>query len=56
VSWGGPELITGRSTITDEQRMALGAIDNDDHYYRAFSQTFGIDITVDSIDTTADLA
>jgi NAD(P)-dependent dehydrogenase (short-subunit alcohol dehydrogenase family) len=45
VSWGGPELITGRSEITDEQWVALGAIDDDDEYYQAFSATFGIDIT-----------
>jgi NAD(P)-dependent dehydrogenase (short-subunit alcohol dehydrogenase family) len=45
VSWGGPELITGRSEITDEQWVALGAIEDDDDYYRAYSDTFGIDIT-----------
>jgi len=45
VSWGGPEMITGRSAITDEQWVALGAIQDDDEYYRAFSDTFGIDIT-----------
>lgn len=45
VSWGGPEAITGRSKITDEQWVALGAIEDDDDYYRAYSDTFGIDIT-----------
>jgi NAD(P)-dependent dehydrogenase (short-subunit alcohol dehydrogenase family) len=46
VSWGGPELITGRSKITDEQWVALGAIQDDDDYYQAYRETFGIDITV----------
>jgi NAD(P)-dependent dehydrogenase (short-subunit alcohol dehydrogenase family) len=45
VSWGGAETIKGRSKITDEQWVALGAIEDDDDYYRAFSDTFGIDIT-----------
>ena len=45
VSWGGPELITGRSRITDEQWVALGAIEDDDYYYKAYSDAFGIDIT-----------
>jgi hypothetical protein len=44
VSWGGRELITGRSEITDEQWVALGAIEDDGDYYEAYSDTFGIDI------------
>ena len=44
VSWGGPELITGRSAITDEHWVALGAIEDDEEYYKAYSDTFGIDI------------
>jgi NAD(P)-dependent dehydrogenase (short-subunit alcohol dehydrogenase family) len=44
VSWGGSELITGRSAITDEQWVALGAIEDDGDYYEAYSDTFGIDI------------
>ena len=47
VSWGGPETISGRSKITDEQWVALGAIEDDDGYYRAYSDTFGVDITRD---------
>jgi NAD(P)-dependent dehydrogenase (short-subunit alcohol dehydrogenase family) len=46
VSWSGPELIAGRSQITDEQWIALGAIEDDNDYYKAYSDTFGIDITV----------
>jgi NAD(P)-dependent dehydrogenase (short-subunit alcohol dehydrogenase family) len=45
VSWGGPEIIGRRPEITDEQWVALGAIANDDEYYRAFSDPFGIDIS-----------
>ena len=44
VSWGGPEILTRRPDITDEQWVALGAIAEDDDYYRAFTNTFGIDI------------
>jgi NAD(P)-dependent dehydrogenase (short-subunit alcohol dehydrogenase family) len=45
VSWGGPEIIRRRPEITDEQWVALGAIPDDDEYYRAFSDLFGVDIT-----------
>lgn len=45
VSWGSPEILARRPRISDEQWVALGAIANDDDYYRAFSDTFGIDIT-----------
>lgn len=45
VSWGGPEIVTRRPNISDEQWIALGAIADDDEYYRAFSDTFGVDIT-----------
>jgi len=45
VSWGGPEILARRPQITDEQWVALGAIADDDEYYRAFHDTLGIDIT-----------
>lgn len=45
VSWGGPEILTRRAQITDEQWISLGGITDDAEYYRAFSDTFGIDIT-----------
>jgi NAD(P)-dependent dehydrogenase (short-subunit alcohol dehydrogenase family) len=45
VSWGGPEIVAGRAAISDEQWVALGAIEDDDDYYRAFSETFGLDIS-----------
>jgi NAD(P)-dependent dehydrogenase (short-subunit alcohol dehydrogenase family) len=44
-SWGGREIIGRRPEITDEQWVALGAIADDDEYYRAFSDMFGVDIT-----------
>jgi NAD(P)-dependent dehydrogenase (short-subunit alcohol dehydrogenase family) len=44
VSWAGPEIIDNRQRMTDEQWVALGAIADDDQYYRAFRDTFGLDI------------
>lgn len=49
VSWGGPEIIARRPRISDEEWIALGAIDDDDTYYRAFSDTFGIDVTTAAV-------
>lgn len=46
VSWGGPEILARRPHITDEQWVALGAIPDDDDYFRAFSDTLGVDITL----------
>jgi hypothetical protein len=31
--------------MTDEQWVALGLLADDDDYYKAFSDTFGIDIS-----------
>jgi len=45
VSWGGDEIVAGRAEISDEDWVALGAIVDDDEYYRAFSDAFGVDIT-----------
>ena len=45
VSWGGPEILSRRPHVTDEQWIALGAIADDDEYYRAFHDTLGVDIT-----------
>ena len=44
VSWAGQEIIGNRRRITDEQWVALGDIADDDTYYRAFRDTFGLDI------------
>jgi|SoiMethySBSTD1v2_1073268.scaffolds.fasta_scaffold218295_2 NAD(P)-dependent dehydrogenase (short-subunit alcohol dehydrogenase family) len=45
VSWAGPEILARRPRMSDEDWVALGTIDDDDTYYRAFSDAFGIDIT-----------
>jgi len=45
VSWGGPELIAGRDSMSDEEWVSLGAYDNDDDYYTAFRSAFGLDIS-----------
>jgi NAD(P)-dependent dehydrogenase (short-subunit alcohol dehydrogenase family) len=44
VSWGGPELLSGRAAMADEDWVALGALSDDD-YYRRFHELFGVDIT-----------
>lgn len=54
MSWGWcPGFIAGRSKITDEQWVALGAIEDDDEYYQVFSDTFGLDISVKSSSNAA---
>jgi len=45
VSWAGPELITGRQSMSDEEWIALGAHDDDADYYAAFQSAFGLDIS-----------
>ena len=35
VSWGGPEILARRPTLSDEEWIGLGAIADDDAYYRA---------------------
>ncbi|HUF99646.1 MAG TPA: SDR family NAD(P)-dependent oxidoreductase [Ilumatobacter sp.] len=45
VSWGGRELIEGRSRMTDEQWLALGRVDSLDGYIAMFDDLFGLDIT-----------
>jgi NAD(P)-dependent dehydrogenase (short-subunit alcohol dehydrogenase family) len=44
VSWGGTELVDGRSRITDEEWVALGAVEDDGAYYARFHELFGLDI------------
>jgi NAD(P)-dependent dehydrogenase (short-subunit alcohol dehydrogenase family) len=44
VSWGGPEILSRRTQISDEDWVALGAIADDEAYYGAFKETFGLDI------------
>jgi NAD(P)-dependent dehydrogenase (short-subunit alcohol dehydrogenase family) len=42
VSWAGPELINGRSTMSDSDWVSLGAEVNDDEYRASFARFFGI--------------
>jgi len=45
MSWGGRELIEGRAAMSDEDWVALGAIEDDAEYYARFHELFGLDIT-----------
>ncbi len=45
VSWGAQELIDGRNAMTDQQWVALGDIEDDDDYYHAFADRFGLQIS-----------
>lgn len=44
VSWGGPELISGRAAMTDEQWVELGRAADDAAYYDGFEALLGVDI------------
>jgi NAD(P)-dependent dehydrogenase (short-subunit alcohol dehydrogenase family) len=44
VSWGGEELVGGRERISDEDWVAIGAVDSDDEYYARFEKAFGLDL------------
>ena len=44
VSWGGPEIIAGRAALSDEDWVAMGAIDDDAAYAERFREVFGVDI------------
>jgi len=43
-AWGGAEIIDSRRRITDEDWVALGAIEDDGEYEDRFVQLFGVDI------------
>jgi len=43
-SWGGTSIIDGRTSMTDEQWVALGAHLDDEEYYVHFARHFGIDL------------
>jgi NAD(P)-dependent dehydrogenase (short-subunit alcohol dehydrogenase family) len=45
MSWGGPEIISGRASMSDAEWVALGAIDDDAEYYARFRDHFGVDIS-----------
>lgn len=44
VSWGGPELLAGRATTSDDEWVGLGAIADDAAYYAEFERLFGVRI------------
>ncbi|MFM2070809.1 MAG: hypothetical protein RLZZ623_1072 [Actinomycetota bacterium] len=46
VSWGGHELVDGRAAMTDRDWVAMGALADDDEYYRDFADKFGLDLRV----------
>jgi NAD(P)-dependent dehydrogenase (short-subunit alcohol dehydrogenase family) len=46
VSWGGRELVEGRRAISDEDWVALGALEDDAAYTERFRELFGLDISV----------
>jgi len=44
VSWGGPELLDGRTRTSDDEWIALGALESDADYYAEFERLFGVRI------------
>ncbi len=43
--WGGPELSSNRKNFSDEEWVAMGAIEDDAEYEARFSELFGLDIS-----------
>lgn len=50
VSWAGPEIVEGRSRLSDEDWVAMGAIESDEDYVERFGEVFGVDISTPSAD------
>jgi len=44
VSWGGPELLEGRTRTSDDEWVALGALPDDADFYAEFERLFGVRI------------
>jgi len=44
VSWGGREIVDGRTRMSDEDWVELGRPADDDEYYARFRDAFGIDL------------
>ena len=45
VSWGSDEIVDGRAAMSDEEWVALGAIDDDAEYVAEFQRYFGLDLS-----------
>ena len=45
VSWGGPGIVEGRRSLSDEDWVAMGRIESMEGYVAAFRDAFGIDIS-----------
>ena len=45
VSWAGPEFISARAAMSDEEWVALGEHTDDADYYAAFKSAFDLDIS-----------
>ncbi len=45
--WGGAELTENRPKISDEDWVALGAIEDDNEYLARFTELFKLDVTAD---------
>ena len=44
MSWGAEELIEGRKRMSDDEWVALGAVESDDEYYDRFHDLFGLEL------------
>jgi len=44
-SWGGDEIVNGRTRMSDEEWIELGAHADDESYYAEFAARFGLDIS-----------
>ena len=43
--WGGEELVAGRAAMSDEDWVALGALEDDGEYVDRFNELFGLDLS-----------
>jgi NAD(P)-dependent dehydrogenase (short-subunit alcohol dehydrogenase family) len=44
MSWGGKKLVERRAVMDDDDRVALGALQDDSDYYHRFEELFDLDI------------